>query len=106
MFESHQPADDHAEQPQEAARHQKEVHHCQTRTCKQPSSSTQVKLKNSFFQIFTTRSSCFITYCILSIVLWAFSVEFRLYWLHNVKVKRILFAANDANGFALDGAAT
>lgn len=42
MSESHQPADDHAEQPQKAARHQKEVHHCQTRTCKQPSSPTQV----------------------------------------------------------------
>lgn len=45
MSESHQPAYDHAEQPQEVAGHQKEVHHCQTGTCKQPSSSTQVKPK-------------------------------------------------------------
>lgn len=53
MCEPHQPAHDHAEQPQEAARHQKEMHYCQTRTCKQPSSQTQVITKNSFSLLFS-----------------------------------------------------
>lgn len=84
MSESHQPADDHAEQPQEAAGHQKEVHHCQTGTGEQPSSSTQVKLKTTSSQIFVC-STCFITrflYIVLSCNL------------------------NGANDFSLDGAAT
>lgn len=80
MSESHQPADDHAEQPQEAARHQKEVHHCQTRTCKQPSSPTQVKLKTtSCYFLFTVLLNCFI--------------EFRLIVFKNANVKRIMLAA-------------
>lgn len=78
MSESHQPADDHAEQPQEAARHKKEVHHCQTRTCKQPSSPTQVKLKTTSSIILNACSICSIIHYFLYMVILACFIEFRL----------------------------
>ena len=43
VSESRQPTDDHVDQPQEAAGHQTEVHHCQTRASEQSPSPTQVK---------------------------------------------------------------
>ena len=43
VSESRQPADDHVDQPQEAAGHQTKMHHCQTRTSEQSPSPTQVK---------------------------------------------------------------
>lgn len=49
VSESRQPADDHADQSQEATRHQAEVYHCQTGASQQPSSSSQVRAVFFFF---------------------------------------------------------